>query len=93
MYSGICNTRGCLYLYNQQTVERLMPESYQQYILNVINSNRENPYFTFDYICKNPIRKTELFHILEKQLEQMNVENKECFEEIRLIEKKVDGLN
>ena len=53
MYSGICNTRGCLYLYNQQTVERLMPESYQQYILNVINSNRENPYFTFDYICKN----------------------------------------
>lgn len=69
-------------------VERLMPESYQQYILNVINSNHENPYFAFDYICKNPIRKTELFHILEKQLEQMNVESTECFEEIRLIEKK-----
>lgn len=69
-------------------VEQLMPESYQQYILNVINVNRDNPYFAFDYICENPVRKKELFQILRKQLGRVRLENKGCFDEIRLIEKR-----
>lgn len=67
---------------------QLIPDAYRDYLLNVINSNREESYFSYDYIQRKPVALAELLKITEKQLKQMNIGNAECFEEIQLLEKK-----
>lgn len=67
---------------------QLIPGAYGEYLLNVINSNRMESFFSFDYIKRDPVALAELFRITEKQLKQMNIGDAECFEEIQLLEKK-----
>lgn len=69
-------------------MERLMPDAYKDYLVNVINSNRREPYFSFDYIKQNPIALTALYNIIMHQLRLMNIEDTGCFEEVRMLEKK-----
>lgn len=71
---------------------QLIPNAYREYLLNVINSNRSEPYFSFDYIKQDPVALAELFRITEKQLKQMNIGDAECFEEIQLLERRGQWL-
>lgn len=70
------------------SIDRLFPKDYQEYVLNILNSNEENPYFSFEYITSTPMSQRELFTIIEHQLEKMRVEEEKCFETVRLLEKK-----
>ena len=66
----------------------IMSESYREYILNVINSNREDSYFCFSNIPENPITMKQLYQITEEQMKNLDIGKEKCFERIRLLEKK-----
>jgi len=74
----------------------LLPESYQDYILRVINSNSEEPYFSYRYIEKIPLQKNGLFRIVQHQLSGMDLNEEQaeerCFSSVRLLDRKVPFL-
>ena len=70
------------------SIDSLFPKEYQEYVLNVLNSNGESPYFSFEYITSTPMSQRELFTIIGHQLGKMRVEEEKCFETVRLLEKK-----
>ena len=51
----------------------IMSESYREYILNVINSNREDSYFCFSNIPENPITMKQLYQITEEQMKNLDI--------------------
>ena len=69
-------------------IDRLFPRSYQEYLLNVINSNSDEPYFSYEYITKTPLDQEDLFKIAEHQLEDIKIEDVNCFDTVRLLEKR-----
>ena len=69
-------------------IDRLFPRSYQEYLLNVINSNSDEPYFSYEYITKTPLYQKDLFKIAEHQLEDIKIEDVNCFDTVRLLEKR-----
>ena len=54
-------------------IDRLFPRSYQEYLLNVINSNSDEPYFSYEYITKTPLDQKDLFKVAEHQLEDIKI--------------------
>lgn len=56
--------------------------------MNVINSNSDEPYFSYGYIKKLPLVQKDLFKITEHQLEEMRVEDVTCFDTVKLLEKR-----
>lgn len=73
-------------------IDRLFPRTYQEYLLNVINSNSDEPYFFYDYLAKTPLDQKDLFKITEHQLEEMKIEDVNCFDTVRLLEKRGNVL-
>lgn len=69
-------------------IDRLFPGAYQEYLLNVINSNSDEPYFSYGYIAKAALTQKDLFKIAEYQLEKMKIEDVKCFDTVRLLEKR-----
>lgn len=69
-------------------IDRLFPRSYQEYLLNVINSNSDEPFFSYEYITKTPLGQKDLFKIAEHQLEDIKIEDVNCFDTVRLLEKR-----
>lgn len=69
-------------------IDSWMPGEYQEYVLNVINTNREIDGFSFGWILSETLTQTELFQIVEKQLRDLELDDKKCFERVRLLEKK-----
>ena len=45
--------------------DRLFPRPYQEYLLNVINGNSDEPFFSYEYITKTPLDQKDLFKIAE----------------------------
>lgn len=60
--------------------------------MNVINSNSDEPYFFYDYLAKTPLDQKDLFKIAEHQLEEMKIEDVNCFDTVRLLEKRGNVL-
>lgn len=60
-------------------IDRLFTEPYQEYLLNVINSNSDEPYFSYEYITKATLTQKDLFKIAEHQLEKMKIEDSKPF--------------
>lgn len=54
-------------------MDRLFPRTYQEYLLKVINSNSDKPYFFYDYITKETLDQKDLFKIAEHQLGEMKL--------------------
>lgn len=73
-------------------IDRLFPKAYQEYLLHVINSNSDEPYFSYDYIKKIPLAQKDLLKITEHQLEELMVEDAACFDTVRLLEKRGEIL-
>lgn len=69
-------------------INRLFPRQYREYLLNVINSNKDETYFSYEYITKVPVDQNELFKIAEHQLDTLKMEDAKCFDVVRLLEKK-----
>lgn len=72
--------------------EELLPESYREYILNVINSNREDGYFCPPDFQEHPITVRQLYQIAERQMKKLDIEAERCFERVSLLEKKGELL-
>ena len=72
--------------------DRLFPSPYQEYLLNVINSNSDEPYFSYEYIPKVLLDQNDLFKIAEHQLEEMKIEDVNCFDTVRLLKKRGNVL-
>ncbi len=70
----------------------LFPRPYQEYLLNVINSNSDEPYFSYEYIPKVLLDQNDLFKIAEHQLEEMKIEDVNCFDTVRLLKKRGNVL-
>lgn len=69
-------------------MDRLFPRTYQEYLLKVINSNSDKPYFFYDYITKEPLDQKDLFKIAEHQLGEMKLGDEACFDTVRLLKKR-----
>lgn len=69
-------------------INQLFPRQYREYLLNVINSNKDETYFSYEYITKVPVDQNELFKIAEHQLDTLKMEDAKCFDVVRLLEKK-----
>ena len=69
-------------------MEKWMPKEYQDYVLNVININRKINGFSFEWILPETLTQTELFQIVEKQLRDLQLDEKNCFERVQLLEKR-----
>ena len=72
--------------------DHLFPRPYQEYLLNVINSNSDEPYFSYEYIPKVLLDQNDLFKIAELQLEEMKIEDVICFDTVRLLKKRGNVL-
>ena len=72
--------------------DHLFPRPYQEYLLNVINSNSDEPYFSYEYIPKVLLDQNDLFKIAEHQLEEMKIEDVNCFDTVRLLKKRGNVL-
>ena len=67
--------------------EDIMPAGFAEYIVNVINSNRQtNIRFRFRQIIADPITKRELYQLMQEQLNLMDVNRTPCFENIKLVD-------
>lgn len=73
-------------------MDRLFPGTYQEYLLNVINGNSGEPYFSYQYLAKAPLEQKDLFKIAEHQLDRMKIETENCFDAVRLPEEKGNVL-
>lgn len=71
-------------------VESIMPPGFTQYLVNVLNSNRENERFRFKQISDTPLGKEHIYKIIEYQMNSLQIEKAECFERFTLI---VEGSN
>lgn len=65
-------------------VESIMPPGYTQYLLNVINSNREHKLFRFSKIKESSLSKEHIYQIIEYQMQRLQIEMDDCFENIVL---------
>lgn len=65
-------------------VEAIMPTGYTQYLLKVINSNRENRLFKFSQIEDDPIKAEHIYQIIEYQMQQLKIGSEDCFKKIVL---------
>lgn len=72
--------------------DRLFPRPYQEYLLNVINGNSDELFFSYEYITKTPLDQKDLFKIAEHQLEDIKIEDVNCFDTVRLLEKRGNVL-
>lgn len=66
-------------------VESIMPPGFTQYLVNVLNSNRENEKFQFKQILDDPLEKEHIYKIIEYQMKGLQIEKAECFERFTLI--------
>lgn len=67
------------------SIESIMPPTFTDYLLRVINSNRfSNERFRYRYILENPVTKKGLYEILRQQLSNTDIEKSLCFQTIRL---------
>lgn len=65
-------------------VESIMPPGYTQYLVNVLNSNRENKLFKFSQIKDDPIRAEHVYQIIQYQMQRLKIESDYCFQKIVL---------
>lgn len=65
-------------------VESIMPPGYTQYLLNVINSNRELKVFHFSQIKDALLSEEHIYQIIEHQMQRLQIEMDDCFENIVL---------
>lgn len=65
-------------------VESIMPPGYTQYLVNVLNSNRENKLFKFSQIKDDPIRAEHVYQIIQYQMQRLKIESEDCFQKIVL---------
>ena len=63
-------------------VESIMPPGYTQYLLNVINSNRDHKLFNFFSTTEEPLQKEHIYKIIEHQMRNLKIESEECFKKI-----------
>lgn len=67
------------------SIESIMPPTFTDYLLRVINSNRfSNERFRYRYILENPVTKKGLYEILRQQLSNTDIEKSPCFQTIHL---------
>ena len=65
-------------------VGSIMPPGYTQYLVNVLNSNRENKLFKFSQIKDDPIRAEHVYQIIQYQMQRLKIESEDCFQKIVL---------
>lgn len=65
-------------------VESIMPPGYTQYLVNVLNSNRENKLFKFSQIKDDRIMAKHVYQIMEYQMQRLKIESEDCFQKIIL---------
>lgn len=70
-------------------VESIMPPGYTQYLLKVLNSNRENKLFSFSQIEDALLKTEHVYQIIEYQMQRLKIESDDCFKKIVL---RVDRL-
>lgn len=66
-------------------VREILPQSLEEYMEKVINTNRYTAScFRYGYILEDPITKRELHRILRQQLEVLEMNRTACFQSIVL---------
>lgn len=65
-------------------VESIMPPGFTQYLVNVLNSNRENRLFQYNQIKDDPVRAEHIYQIMQYQMQQLQIESEDCFQKIIL---------
>lgn len=65
--------------------EYVMPESYAEYLINVLNSNRWKKMFWFCQIAEKKLSLEQIYMILEYQMKKLKIGHLECFDRFTLI--------
>lgn len=65
--------------------EYVMPESYAEYLINVLNSNRWKKMFWFCQISERKLSLEQIYMILEYQMKKLKIGHLECFDRFTLI--------
>lgn len=69
-------------------LEELMPQDFIQYVAKVINTNRKQKKFQYNYIEDDTIGTQGVLYIVSRQLARLTVDNVRCFTEVFLDESK-----
>uniref|UniRef100_UPI004055E72C hypothetical protein n=1 Tax=Agathobacter sp. TaxID=2021311 RepID=UPI004055E72C len=64
--------------------ESIMPPGYTQYLLKVLNTNRENKLFRFSQIEDVLLKTEHIYRIIEHQMQGLKIESDDCFKKIVL---------
>lgn len=65
-------------------VESIMPPGFTQYLVKVINCNRENRLFQYAQIQEGPIKAEHVYQIVQYQMQRLKIESEDCFQRIIL---------
>lgn len=72
------------------SVERLVSAGYANYLIKMINANREHPMFRYQYLHKINIDYNDILLILRQQIVLLTINGIRCFTEVSI--GKFDGL-
>lgn len=64
--------------------ESIMPPGFTQYLVNMLNSNRDNWLFRYDQIKEDPVRSEHIYQIMQCQMQQLQIGSEDCFRKIIL---------
>lgn len=66
------------------SLEKLMDESYINYLVNIINGNRDHKMFEFHYLKNNEVSASDIHVIIEKQLSYLALNGIRYFSKVCL---------
>lgn len=64
------------------SIERLLPAGYVRYMVGMVNANRENKMFRYQYLHKSNIDSNDILKILGRQLGLLMINGVRCFTEV-----------
>lgn len=72
-------------------IEEFMPKSYSDYLMEIINTNREISEFKYQNIRADVLVRKHIYQILQYQLQSLTIDTDKCFYNVCLLEQKKDS--
>lgn len=72
-------------------IEKIMPQSYSDYLMKIINTNRGTSGFEYENIRADVLARNHIYQILQFQLQALTIDQSKCFYHVCLKEQKTDS--
>lgn len=74
-------------------IEDIMPKSYSNYLMEIINTNRGITGFEYENIRADVLVRKHIYQILQYQLQSLTIDKDKCFYTVCLQEEDSSGLD